>query len=235
MHAVLSCLGVSNSSFPVVECVRAVQLADVMLQSSSENVQLTAKYDMWQLGVMVRDPVLYSLQLTVACSLILRHRSLCYSTFSPVLIYLAYDTPSQGCHNNQTISALAPFASTVLCSLCHVHCSICPYPTECLLQVYEVMTKQQYWLADMKDSEVLSVMANPARILPHQQRPILEPRVQAVIEKLLKRDPEDRIDAASLKKSLVVDLGTLAEMTINNGPQGTSTMVEEPHCVLEGN
>lgn len=122
------------------------ELANVMLQPSSTNIQLTAKYDMWQLGVMV----------------------------------------------------------------------------------YEVMTNQPYWAPDMKDSEVLNVMANPNMSLPHQQRPIPEPRVQAVIEKLLQRDPERRIDAASLKKSLVVDLGTLAEMTMNGGGlQGTSTVVEE--------
>lgn len=90
------------------------------------------------------------------------------------------------------------------------------------------MTNQPYWAPDMKDSEVLNVMANPNTSLPHQQRPIPEPRVQAVIEKLLQRDPERRIDAASLKKSLVVDLGTLAEMTMNGGGlQGTSTVVEE--------
>lgn len=95
-----------------------------------------------------------------------------------------------------------------------------------LVQVYEVMSKQPYWLPDMKDSDVLSVMADPASSLPHRQRPIAEPRVQQVIEKLLQRDPMLRIDAASLKKSLVVDLGTLAELTINGGPNGTSTVQE---------
>lgn len=94
------------------------------------------------------------------------------------------------------------------------------------------MKKQPYWAPDMKDSEVLAVMANPAVDLPHQKRPISEPRVQAVVEKLLQRDPELRVDAASLKKSLVVDLGTLAEQTMNGGgPQGTSTVVQETEVI----
>jgi hypothetical protein len=96
------------------------------------------------------------------------------------------------------------------------------------MQVYEVMTKQPYWPPQMKDSEVLSVLADTNMPLPHQQRPISEPRVQSVVDKLLQRDPVTRIDAAILKKSLFQELGTLAEATMNDGtPQGTSTVVEE--------
>ena len=31
-----------------------MQLAHVMLQASADNLQLTAKYDLWQLGILVR-------------------------------------------------------------------------------------------------------------------------------------------------------------------------------------
>ena len=50
---------------------------------------------------------------------------------------------------------------------------------------------------------------------------------------MLQRDPELRIDAASLKKSLLLDLGTIAEQTLNaGGNQGTSTVVQETEVTL---
>lgn len=85
----------------------------------------------------------------------------------------------------------------------------------------------------MRESEVLGAMTDPSVPLPHMQRPVSEPRVQTVIDKLLQRDPELRIDAASLKKSLLLDLGTIAEQTLNaGGNQGTSTVVQETEVTL---
>jgi serine/threonine protein kinase len=121
-----------------------MQLAQSMLDPKGENVQLTAKYDMWRLGVMF----------------------------------------------------------------------------------YEIMAFRPYWHPDLKDSRILEMILNPTTPLPHEVKPVNIPEVQNVLEQLLHRDPDSRMDAKSLQKVLVTELATFVETTMNKATaKDTSTVV----------
>lgn len=94
--------------------------------------------------------------------------------------------------------------------------------------VYQVMTGEPYWKKSLKDSEVLQIMADPRRPLPHKEKPVLN-LVQLILESLLHRDPNQRLTSSDLIKRLEQDMATAGAKTINPGP-----VVDEQPIVLDG-
>jgi serine/threonine protein kinase len=97
--------------------------------------------------------------------------------------------------------------------------------------LYQVMTDQPYWPEDASDEEILSIMADPTKKLPHELKTVM-PLVQNVLEGsgeqgdnskgpkyggLLSRDPNRRMTADDLIKHLQDDMQT-AQGTLNPGP-----------------
>lgn len=95
--------------------------------------------------------------------------------------------------------------------------------------VYEVMTGQKYWPESMSDAEVLRVMADARKPLPHEERPMGLDLVQKVMMRLMDRDPMNRFSSAELIKRLEQDLATAGAVTLNPGD-----VIEEPDLVIEG-
>ncbi|NJR42259.1 MAG: hypothetical protein HC767_05985 [Akkermansiaceae bacterium] len=94
--------------------------------------------------------------------------------------------------------------------------------------VYQVMTGEPYWKKSLKDSEILQIMADPRRPLPHKEKPVLN-LVQLILESLLHRDPNQRLTSSDLIKRLEQDMATAGAKTINPGP-----VVDEQPIVLDG-
>ena len=94
--------------------------------------------------------------------------------------------------------------------------------------VYQVMTGEPYWKKSLRDEEILQIMADTRRPLPHKEKPVLN-LVQLILEQLLHRDPNQRLSSSDLIKRLEQDMATAGAKTINPGP-----VVDEQAIVLEG-
>lgn len=105
--------------------------------------------------------------------------------------------------------------------------------------LYQVMTDTPYWPAHTSDAQILEVMADPSRKLPHERHPVhsLVQRILTGIDDsgempgggnkggLLSRDPAHRLTADNLTKHLMDDMPT-AQATINPGLVRPTGLVE---------
>lgn len=97
--------------------------------------------------------------------------------------------------------------------------------------LYQVMTDAPYWPPHASDAQILEVMADPSKKLPHERNPV-HPLVQRILtgeddsgtshlgdsnRGLLTRDPARRLTADNLTKHLKDDMHT-AQVTLNPGP-----------------
>jgi serine/threonine protein kinase len=95
--------------------------------------------------------------------------------------------------------------------------------------VYEVMTGEPYWRKSLRDVDVLQIMADPNKPLPHEEKPVLQ-LVQLILKDLLHRDPAQRLSSSDLIKRLEADMATAGARTMNPGP-----IVNQDDVILDGN
>jgi serine/threonine protein kinase len=96
--------------------------------------------------------------------------------------------------------------------------------------VYELMRGEPYWHESMADQQILRVLRDPTRKLPHQERPVV-PMVQKLLVRLLERDPEARLTARDCELELTQNATVMAggNATINAG----ADIVDAGEVVLE--
>jgi serine/threonine protein kinase len=93
--------------------------------------------------------------------------------------------------------------------------------------VYEVLTGEPYW-KDLKNLQVLQIMADPRRPLPHEERPVA-PMFQKILARLLHRNPLQRMSSADTIKRLEL------EATLINGGNtlNAGTILQQDDIILE--